>query len=184
PLLDQQMAHNHPLSTFYETAPTLQRLEQIRMQRRKEIESDETTKGAAPETPAGEIVEPYIDPVGEDYAGPWLAAVEPVLVARGAEGISDSGWIVLVQERLVDTLRPLARVRSIVRWGGAAAIVVVILIIAALWGMVALVARAPSRGRLSSVLGTATPSAGSTHSTASVGSRSADSAEPQGGRHG
>jgi hypothetical protein len=41
------------------------------------------------------------DPVGGDYAGGWLAAFEPVLIEGRAGGIRDTGWVVVVQERLV-----------------------------------------------------------------------------------
>jgi hypothetical protein len=42
----------------------------------------------------------YRDPVGGEYAGVWLAAFAPVLVkGRSAEN-RDTGWVVIVQERL------------------------------------------------------------------------------------
>jgi serine/threonine protein kinase len=41
----------------------------------------------------------YRDPVGEVFAGPWLAAFEPVLVEGRPDLIDDTGWVVIVQER-------------------------------------------------------------------------------------
>ena len=45
----------------------------------------------------------YRDPVRGSYGGEWLLTMRPVL-ARG----SDTGWVVLVQERLTDITEPVA----------------------------------------------------------------------------
>ena len=42
----------------------------------------------------------YQDPVGGRYAGTWLAAFEPVIVNEGSDALGDTGWIVIVQERM------------------------------------------------------------------------------------
>jgi hypothetical protein len=41
----------------------------------------------------------YRDPVQEDEGARWLAGFEPVLVSGRSEGIADTGWVVVVQER-------------------------------------------------------------------------------------
>ena len=43
--------------------------------------------------------EDWRDPVGGPYAGPWLAAFEPVPVEGRLEPVRDTGWVVVVQER-------------------------------------------------------------------------------------
>ena len=45
----------------------------------------------------------YRDPVRGSYGGEWLLTMRPVL-ARG----SDTGWVVLVQERLTDITAPVS----------------------------------------------------------------------------
>jgi hypothetical protein len=55
----------------------------------------------------------YRDPVRGDYGGEWLMTMRPVL-ARG----SDTGWVVLVQERVTDITAPVASLgRSLLRIG-------------------------------------------------------------------
>ena len=55
----------------------------------------------------------YRDPVRGDYGGDWLMTMRPVL-ARG----SDTGWVVLVQERVTDITAPVASLgRSLLRIG-------------------------------------------------------------------
>ncbi len=55
----------------------------------------------------------YRDPVRGSYGGEWLLTMRPVL-ARG----SDTGWVVLVQERLTDITEPVAELgHSLLRIG-------------------------------------------------------------------
>jgi len=42
----------------------------------------------------------YVDPAGGEYAGPWIAEFEPVFVAGRPERVKDTGWVVIVQERV------------------------------------------------------------------------------------
>ena len=56
----------------------------------------------------------YRDPVRGSYGGEWLMTMRPVL-ARG----SDTGWVVLVQERLTDITEHVAELgHSLLRIGG------------------------------------------------------------------
>ena len=66
----------------------------------------------------------YRDPVGGSYSGQWLMTMRPVL-ARG----SDTGWVVLVQERLTDITEPVAALgHSLLRIG-----MIGLLLMAAVW---------------------------------------------------
>jgi hypothetical protein len=91
------------------------------------------------------VLADYVDPVGRDYAGDWLAAVEPVFVTRGSAEVVDSGWAILVQERRDDTLKPFDQVRTMLRRGGWIALTLVVLVIGILWGVVLLVLNAPKK---------------------------------------
>lgn len=41
----------------------------------------------------------YIDPVGGNYSGQWLAAFAPVFIEGRSARVRDTGWVVIVQER-------------------------------------------------------------------------------------
>jgi serine/threonine protein kinase len=66
----------------------------------------------------------YRDPVSGPYSGQWLMTMRPVL-ARGR----DTGWVVLVQERLTDITEPVAALgHSLLRIG-----MIGLLLMAAVW---------------------------------------------------
>lgn len=48
----------------------------------------------------GSLVDDYEDPTGGPYEGRWRAAFEPVIVPGRTENIADTGWVVVVQQRL------------------------------------------------------------------------------------
>ena len=59
---------------------------------------------AAPSTgsqglPASGLEQAFHDPVDGESGRVWLAAFEPVLVTSPAGKASDTGWMVIVQER-------------------------------------------------------------------------------------
>ncbi len=57
------------------------------------------------------LIDHYEDPVPDPrFAGPWIAAMEPVVV-RTARGRRATGWVVVVQERRGEALSPLAQLR-------------------------------------------------------------------------
>jgi len=153
PELTAQTAQHAPVGQYYVTGDVLAVLDALRQHPSTADESN-ATASAAGETstsslsPArSSVIIPYRDPVGGAFAGDWLAAAEPVFVFRSADSVYDSGWAVLIQERHEDTLRPLARVRSLIVNGGAIALGLVALVIAGLWGIVVLLARAPQRAK-------------------------------------
>jgi hypothetical protein len=86
----------------------------------------------------------YEDPVLGPSAGRWLATLEPIVVHRGPSESFDTGWIVLVQERSADTLRPLDALSAKLFTGSILALVAAVVVVTALWGLVLFVLEAPS----------------------------------------
>jgi hypothetical protein len=63
-----------------------------------------------PTTVAQWTLPAYVDPVGGDYAGTWLAAIDPVQAAG-----RDTVWVVLVQERSEHVTGPVLALRLALR---------------------------------------------------------------------
>jgi hypothetical protein len=80
----------------------LQSLRDARLKQFEELETlpwQEQLTRKRPPLP-GSVDPTYIDPVGGEYAGRWVAAFEPVFV-RGRSGANqNTGWVVIIQERL------------------------------------------------------------------------------------
>jgi hypothetical protein len=93
------------------------------------------TAQPAPET----TFRDFKDPLGEEYkeyAGPWLAVLEPVIVPERPENARESGWVIVVQERESEALQPLqAFTRQLVSLA-LQSVAVVLLAVLALWGIV------------------------------------------------
>ncbi len=94
----------------------------------KHIQTIETMRRAAAEDlplPLDLLFDPhYRDPVSGSYGGEWLMTMRPVLARK-----SDTGWVVLVQERLTDITEPVAQLGySLVRIG-----MIGLLLVAAVW---------------------------------------------------
>lgn len=81
----------------------------------------------------------YVDPVGKDYEGRWLAAVEPVIVVDRPPKIGDTGWAVIVQERYSEASQPVWELAPRLLRLGWVALTVVGLLIVMLWGFVMVV---------------------------------------------
>jgi hypothetical protein len=129
----------------------------------------------------------YTDPVSvpngdtpgiREYTGEWLASVHRVRV--GPDRI-DTGWVVLVQERRDEVLRPVRDLQWRLGYVGLVAVVLVMVLVALMWaGMVSVMdtsARSPVTRLLRRWAGLPTSSAGTTGSTA----RGAGSSLPGGG---
>ncbi len=66
---------------------------------REQLDADKQLLNGFP--PLAESWEPaYQDPVGGPYAGGWFAALEPVFVPGRPENHRDTGWVVIIQERV------------------------------------------------------------------------------------
>jgi hypothetical protein len=175
PFFARQLAEGRPVPEAYLDPETLARFEEVRQDRLRNYQSmsaDVTDAAIQPDAPSNALsLAPYRDPIGGEFGGDWLASVEPVFVYHGSKGIDDIGWGVVVQERLAETLKPLASVRSMVRTGGFAALALVVVVIGALWGVVVLAVNAPLRLRTTR-LGKSPITASS--SAGSLSSRSVD----------
>ena len=94
----------------------------------------------------------YRDPVDrEPFNTDWLASVEPVVV-RAADGKDvDTGFVVLVQEKRDEALRPVRELQWRLGYWAGAAVVFVILLVLTMWAGMMQVLDASSRSRVSSM---------------------------------
>ncbi len=123
----EQTGSREPLPQIYLPEQVTARL--LRLVRQRE---------SAPGAPAAETAElavlhDYHDPVPDDrFAGPWLAALEPVVVSA-PWGREPTGWVVLVQEKRAEALGPLAHLRSGLVRLGLWALWSVVLVLCGVW---------------------------------------------------
>lgn len=132
PLLDDPKT---PVSRLYLTSDVLSDLERLRRLRH------ERRADPAEAQQANELawIEDYRDPVGGDYAGRWLAAIEPVEINVRPAASGDTGWAVIVQERYAAAIEPVERLRDRLLWRAKLALAVVLLVVSATWAFVIVV---------------------------------------------
>jgi hypothetical protein len=85
--------------------------------------------------PSGPTVyfENYVDPVeGPSSVGEWIAAAVPVLIPTDAGQPTDSGFVVLVQQRRDEVLAPVRALQWRLGYGAATALGLVVILVA-LW---------------------------------------------------
>jgi hypothetical protein len=126
------------------------RLQERKLQAVKQTMQDRT----AARTPAssqddGSYRGDYRDPLGGEYAGRWLASLEPVFITRGQGEIYDTGWIVVVQELAQDTIQPVQALTGKLVRGGLVALAIVVAVVTSLWGAVMFLLDEPTRSRAS-----------------------------------
>ena len=122
----------------------------------------------------------YLDPVSRssgaasgivDYSGPWLAAAQRVRV--GPER-ADTGWVVLVQERRDEALRPVRELQWRLGYVAVMAVLMVTGLVGLMWGGMVLVMdpspRSPVTRALRRWAGLPTGAAGTFGSAGSGGS--------------
>jgi serine/threonine protein kinase len=120
---------------------------------------------------AGSHDEHYLDKVGGEYHGRWLAAFRPVIVGgRGAEG--NTGWVVVVQERHEAALRPVKELGDRLMRYGLTALGIVVAVVTALWGFVIVVLNESPRYGLARWLRKAGLSPAASNSATSAGTNS------------
>jgi serine/threonine protein kinase len=90
----------------------------------------------------------YPDPVPGYDEESWLATMEPVILARGADQIWDTGWVVVVEERYGRTMEPVGALQNRLLNLGLGALVVVAIVVTVLWGFVILVLNGTVGSRL------------------------------------
>ena len=81
-------------------------------------------------------------------AGRWLAAFEPVLVDGRPKGVSDTGLVVIVQERFDDAVRPARQLGQHLVKRGLLTSAVVVALVTAVWGFVIVVLNEAPRFRI------------------------------------
>jgi hypothetical protein len=81
----------------------------------------------------------YVDPLGGEYEGRWLAAFRPVIVAGREPTLGNTGWVVIVQERHEAALRPVKELGDRLMRYGLTALGIVVAVVTALWGFVIVV---------------------------------------------
>ena len=122
----------------------------------------------------------YADPVSvgdASFGGTWLAAAYRVRV--GPEKV-DTGWVVLVQERRDEVLRPVRDLQWRLGYVGLAALVLVLGLVALMWGGVVMVMDASPRSPVARFLrtwaglpgaggGSSLPSGGTARDAATAG---------------
>jgi hypothetical protein len=86
----------------------------------------------------------YKDPVGDSYAGVWLASVERVMVRQKDDQLVDTGWVILVQERRDEVLSPVWDLEwRIGIAAGVATAIMLFLIVLLSFGVVSLLEETP-----------------------------------------
>lgn len=75
----------------------------------------------------------YADPVGGEFAHRWLAATERVMVRDGPGRPEFSGWVIVIQEKRDDALKPIARLKQRFAIGAAIAVGFFVLLIVLVW---------------------------------------------------
>lgn len=130
-----------PVSRLYLTGDVLSDLERLRNLRR-ERRTDPLEAQQANELA---WIEDYRDPVGGEYAGRWLAAIEPVEINVRPEASRDTGWAVIVQERYAAAIEPVEQLRDRLFWRAKLALAVVLLVVSATWAFVIVVLNESSR---------------------------------------
>ena len=156
-------------------AERLSRRKQDSLSERMNGEADKRSDAAVPESVEGEhpFLSDYLDPVVNDPTKRWLAAFEPVVVARGRDQVVETGWVVVVQEPQEATLQPLSQLGGQLVRAGLVGLGLVLAVVAALWAFVLLVLDPSGDSRLTRFLrrSVGLPSS----SSASTGSSSAAS---------
>jgi hypothetical protein len=170
PWLEQLAGEDRQARRVYVPGELVERLKKLRanaLEEREPPEEDALIKEF--QDPVHEASAGEASPWSPDYAGPWLAAAEPVLIPRRKDGdqpLVDTGWVAIVEERTIDALEPVQKLRGELLLQGLQTLAMLALVMAALWGFVTLLLNESSRSRLATFLrrragmGTVTGTAG------------------------
>ena len=89
----------------------------------------------------------YVDPV-DPQVDRWLAAFEPVFVRDRPPEVADTGWVVVVQEKFSDAVRPARHLGSSLLEQGLWALGTVLGVVSGLWAFVIMVLNDTPRWQL------------------------------------
>lgn len=109
-------------------------------------------KNYKPGSPVGaplelSMADDYADTVGGQFAGRWLAAIQPVLVDGRHEDVADTGWAIVVQERYDQAIGPVGGLGDTLKTQGRWALAALVGLVLGLWLFVAVVFNEAPRGR-------------------------------------
>lgn len=132
---------------FYLDATRISDLDDLRAKSKAEMDSSSDAslpherKHASLEIrePIQSLMTDYQDPIGGEFEGDWIAAMQPVFVDGRKWDVADTGWGVIVQERFDDVIAPVRGLRERLVRQGLVALAAVLLVVSALWGFVAIV---------------------------------------------
>ena len=122
---------------------TVEKIESLRVLRREREESEEHPREA--NELACNI--DYRDPAGGQFAGRFLAAIEPVEVTTRPLPSRDTGWAILVEESYAGAVAPVSHLRDRLLWQSKLALLVALVVITTLWGFVIFVLNETPRWR-------------------------------------
>lgn len=94
----------------------------------------------------------YRDPVLGDARDEWLAALEPVAVSGVSPGSGETGWVILVEERVADVLEPMHGLTARLVLGVGVAVGLVVVLVTLLWLFVLFVMNALPESRVTALL--------------------------------
>ena len=95
----------------------------------------------------------YADPAAaEGFDGAWLASAQRVGVRQDRDGVADTGWVILVQERRDDVMHPVRDLQWRLGYGAAGAVLFVAVLVLTMWGGMMYAQDASSRSRVSRLL--------------------------------
>jgi hypothetical protein len=119
----------------------------------------------------------YHDPLDHESgtANRWIAAFQPVVVAGRPADVGTTGWVVIVQERYDEALKPAQELGEKLMRYGLTALGVVVAVVTALWGFVMIVLNEGPQNRFTKLIRRYTGS-GVSLSTASTPASIGDSA--------
>lgn len=135
--------------------------------------------------PGWELMPDYQDPVSQEpFGGTWLAAFAPVEVRTGPDQITDTGLIVVVQERRDEVMKPVRDLQWRLTYGAVGAVAFVLLLLTILTAGVMSVFDGSPKSRVTRLLrrwaGLPTSSVGTTELPATVGGKTSRVGETPG----
>jgi hypothetical protein len=126
----------------YIDAAEIDRLVQLR-----KLAAEDVGEKESPLVESYAVQNRYVDPV-QPGAGRWLAAFEPVFVDGRPKAVSDTGLVVIVQERFDDAVRPARQLGQHLVKHGLLTAAIVVALVTALWGFVIIVLNEAPRSRI------------------------------------
>ncbi len=141
-LTARSLAPDSNSTGIYLSSDQVSTLAAIRAGRRAE------TSAEAPDLASLSLTNHFQDPVGGNYAGRWLAAMQPVMVEGRTNALADTGWAVIVQERYDTATSPVRHLQDRLVREALLALATVLVVVSGLWAFVAIVLNESPRSRL------------------------------------